>query len=160
MERQRNAIAPPELLREQPACFRKALTNEPHSTAEAHADVTCEDAATKCTNTNPNQLVSLQDHLNDGQKTELSKTLQKCECLFEGLESKQLGFHANCKHSITLEPDTKACHAEQSHSIPLQQIPPTKKELNRQVNLGIIKKCCSTEWGMPMFVIPKNNGSC
>ena len=40
----------------------KALTNEPCSTAEAHANVICENAAAKHANTNPNQLASKQDH--------------------------------------------------------------------------------------------------
>ena len=42
--------------------FNQAITNEPHSTAEAHADIVCNDAATKCTNANSNQLVLQQDH--------------------------------------------------------------------------------------------------
>ena len=50
--------------------LRQALSNEPHVTAEAFAAQSHahEDAATKCKNTDLNQLVQEQLHLNASQK--------------------------------------------------------------------------------------------
>ena len=55
------------------------LTNEPHATTEAHADVICDNAATKCAETDPNQLASQQNHLTTECKAALLKNLEQHE---------------------------------------------------------------------------------
>ena len=75
--------------------FNQVLTNEPHSTAESHANVVHEDAATKCKETDLNQLVSQQSHLTLEHKAMLLKTLKTHNRLCEGLANKQLGIFPN-----------------------------------------------------------------
>ena len=75
--------------------FEKALANELHSTAEACANIVHDNTATKCANTNLNQLASQQDQSTVEHKAMLLKTLQKHKQLFEGLEHKQLGIFPN-----------------------------------------------------------------
>ena len=140
--------------------FHKALANEPHSTAEACANIVI-DAALKCTKTHLNQLASQQNHLTMKHKDVLLKMLQEHKQLFEGLDHEQLGTFPNCKCHIDLNLGAKAHHIKQPCSIPLDQVKAAKTEMQRQVNLGIlIKKCCATEWGMHIFIIPKTDGTC
>ena len=111
--------------------------------------------------TNPNHLVSQQDHLTAEHKVMPLRTLQKHEQLFEGLDHKQLGdMFPDCEHHIDLNLGAKACHIKQSHSILLDQVNATKVETQRQVNLGIVERCCATERGMHMFIIPRTDGTC
>ena len=140
--------------------MQKIPTNEPHSTAEACANVICDDAAAKHTNIDLNWLVSQQDHPTLEKKEALLKTLQKHSQLFEGLKNKQFGIFPNRDCHIDLHVGAKAHHIKQPHSIPLTQQPAVKTEIKRKVDLGIVEKCCTTEWGMPMFVVPKTDGSC
>ena len=109
--------------------IQKALTNEPHATEKAHAEVICDDAAAKHNCTNPNQLVSQQDHLTAEHKAVLSKTLQQHERLLEGLKHKQLGTFPNRKCHIDLKPDTKAHHIKQPCLVPLNQMKAVKTEI-------------------------------
>ena len=109
--------------------LHQALTNEPHSTAEACANVVNDDTATKCTNANRNQLVLQQDHSTLECKEMLLKTLQKHIQPFEGLDNKQLGIFPNQEHHIDLNQGAKACHIEQLCSVPLNQTSAVKTEI-------------------------------
>ena len=62
---------------------------------------------------------------------------------------------------VDLNLGAEACHAKQPCSVALDQVKAAKQtETRRQVDLGIIERCCATEWGMPVFVAPKTDGSC
>ena len=41
----------------------------------------------------------------------------------------------------------------------LQYCNALKKELDKQVELGILEKVYKTEWGMPMMVVPKKDNT-
>ena len=34
-----------------------------------------------------------------------------------------------------------------------------KKEIERLVSLGVLRKCSDSEWGAPTFIIPNKNGT-
>ena len=54
----------------------------------------------------------------------------------------------------------KPHHIEQPCAIPMNQTNAVKLELLRQINLGTLVQTHSTELGMPVFVVPKPDGSC
>ena len=140
--------------------LRKVLSNEPHSVAESYATHMYEDAATKYEQTDLKSLVAQQEHLDDSAKKSLLGILCSHSVLFEGLNNKQLGIFPNRKYHIDLMLGAKPFHIKQPYSVALNQQEPVKIELLRQLKLGIIERCYSTEWGMPMFIIPKPDGSC
>ena len=142
--------------------LRKVLSNEPYSVAESYMNQarTYQDAATKYEETDLEGLVKTQEHLDDTTKKALLDILKKHSVLFAGLNNRQLGIFPNRKYHIELQQDAKAFHIKQPYSVPLNQQEAVKTELLRQLKLGIIERCYSTEWGMPMFIIPKPDGSC
>ena len=143
--------------------LRKVLSNEPYSVAEAYANQTThiyQDAATKYEKTDLNSLVQQQAHLDEPSKKHLLNILQDHSILFAGLNDRQLGIFPNREYHIDLNLGAKAYHIKQPYSVPLHQQEAVKTELLRQLKLGILQRCYSTEWGMPMFIIPKPDGSC
>ena len=143
--------------------LRKVLSNEPYSVAEAYgqqATHTYEDASSKYKGTDLQQLVATQEQLDEKAKKALLNVLRHHSVLFQGLNDRQLGIFLNRKYHIDLMLGAKPFHIKQPYSVPLYQQDAVKIELLRQLKLGIIERCYSTEWGMPMFIIPKPDGSC
>ena len=145
--------------------LRKVLSNEPYSIAESYAihsqgSHVYEDASTKYEKTDVKTLVEKQEHLSDGEKKALFEILKRHPVLFAGLNDRQLGIFPNREYHIDLMLGAKAFHIKQPYSVPLHQQGAVKTELLRQLQLDIIERCYSTEWGMPMFIIPKPDGSC
>ena len=137
------------------------LSNEPHSTAEACADITsCDDASAKCKETDLLQLVQEQKHLSEAHEQTLQLILTSHLESLEGLNDKELGMFPNRECHIDLMLGVKPHHIKQPCAVPLNQCTTVKNELFWQVQLGIIVGTRSTEWGMPMFVVPKPDGSC
>ena len=120
--------------------IQQVLTNEPHSTAEACANVIHNDAASKHEETNPQELTTHQVHSTPHQQQPLPQSLKKHARLFKGLDDEQLGMFPNRKHHIDLNLGAKAHCIKQPCSIPLTQQPAAKTEIKRQVDLGVVKK--------------------
>ena len=80
--------------------------------------------------------------------------------LFAGLNNRKLGIFPNREYRIDLMLGAKSYHIKQPYSVPLHQQKAVQTEIFRQLKLGILERCYSTEWGMPMFIIPKPDGSC
>ena len=139
---------------------QKVLTDEPHSTVEARANLVCDDAATECKETDLHKLSTEQVHSTSGQRQQLLEVLDKHSRLFEGFNHEQLGVFPNCKCHVNLNLGAKACRIKQPCSISLNQVKASKTEMRRQVNLGVVEQCCVTEWGMPVFIVPKTGRSC
>ena len=143
--------------------LRKVLSNEPYSVAEAYATQTShnyEDASEKYGETDLKSLVDKQSHLDSAAKGVLIEILKKHAVLFAGLNNRKLGIFPNREYHIDLMLGAKPYHIKQPYSVPLHQQNAVKTELLRQLKLGILERCYSTEWGMPMFIIPKPDGSC
>ena len=139
----------------------KVLSNEPYAVAEAYANqINYADASTKYEDTDLETLISKQNHLDDSAKKTLLNILTNHSVLFQGLNNRQLGIFPNRKYHIDLQLGAKAYHIKQPYSVALHLLEPVKKEILRQLKLGILERCYSTEWGMPMFIIPKPDGSC
>lgn len=144
--------------------LRKIMSNEPYSVAESYAAQTQQegyvDSSTKYMDTDLKALVKLQSHLTQDQQDKLLDILSNFEALFEGLNNRELGIFPNREYKIELIDGAKPFHIKQAYSIPINQREAVKKELFRQVKLGILIRCYATEWGMPCFVVPKPDGSC
>ena len=93
-----------------------------------------QDAATKYAETDLQELVREQAHLNSEEKQDLMKILQKFPTLFEGLNNRQLGIFPNKEYHIDLMLCAKPYHIKQPYADPLNQKPAVRKELERQLN--------------------------
>lgn len=144
--------------------IRKVMGNEPYSIAESYIAQAKQqayvDSSTKYMDTDLRKLAEQQIHLSPTERSVLLKILNQNQALFEGLADRELGIFPNREYQIELIDGAKPFHIKQPYGIPLHQREAVKKELLRQVQLGILVRCYATEWGMPCFVVPKPDGSC
>ena len=67
---------------------------------------------------------------------------------------------AKCKgsdHNIEFKEDVEPYHAE-PFPLPKTQEPTLKKEVDRLIKIGILKKINNSQWAAPTFIIPKKYG--
>ena len=101
------------------------------------------------------EIVNFIQTINDEQKKELKKVLQKFEHLFDGT----LGCW-NCK-PVELElkdPNCKPIHAR-PYPVPQSQEKKLKEEVERLVKHGVLRKVNHSEWASPAFTISKPDGT-
>ncbi len=71
-----------------------------------------------------------------------------------------LRWHPGCMEgssvSFELLAGAKPYHAK-PYPIPYVHEMPTKKEVERLCKLGVLEPCNDSEWGAPLFIIPKKN---
>ena len=79
--------------------------------------------------------------------------------LFLSLEGKTLRISPDREFNIELVPDVVSFHVKQPYSISLHQRNAVKKELLRQLGIGIITRCYAIAQGMPMFCINKSDNT-
>ena len=79
--------------------------------------------------------------------------LSKHTKLFDGT----LGKYPDKPMHINLEEGTQSvyCHP---YLVPLVYMDTFHQELNRLVNTGVLSQMQDTEWGLPMFIMPKKDG--
>ena len=97
--------------------------------------------------------VSKMKHLNDEQKNLLLEVLTKHENLFDG----KLGEFIGPPVEIELKDDAKPYHAR-AFPIPHIYEQTFKKDLDRLVAAGVLRKINHSEWAAPTFIIPKKDG--
>lgn len=102
---------------------------------------------------NLDEIVSQADSLTKQEKQQLLKLLQKYEILFDGTLGKWGGEPVRIK----LKPDAKP-FSSRFYPIPHINKETFRKELERLVRLGVLTKVKQSEWGTPVFIIPKKNG--
>jgi hypothetical protein len=110
---------------------------------------------TKETRITVEEVISQQDHLSEEQKMQLLGVMNNHQILFDG----KLGTYPKRKFHIELKDDAVPYHCKQPYSVAAVNMPVLKKALDRQENMGIIKRVGESEWGMPMMVIPKKDGA-
>jgi hypothetical protein len=101
-----------------------------------------------------NQAVNDMDHLSSVQKQQLKALLFKYEHLFDGT----LGHWDTEPVDFELKEGAKPYHAK-AYPIPHIHEQTLRKEIDRLVKLGVLKKCSDSEWASPTFIIPKKNGT-
>jgi hypothetical protein len=90
--------------------------------------------------------------LTSKQRKQLTKLLMKFEKLFDGT----LGTWKNTKYDIELKPGATPYHGR-PYSIPRAYEQQLRVEVERLVQIGVLRKVNRSEWGAPTFVIPKKD---
>ena len=108
----------------------------------------------KYTKADIEQICREQAELDQSQREKLAVLLRKYEELFDG----QLGRWHGQEVKLELKPDVTPYHAR-AYNIPRCHIQTLKAEVERLVQIGVLKKVNRSEWAAPTFIIPKKDGS-
>ena len=100
------------------------------------------------------QLVKSLKYLQKHERKFLLKLLQKHESMFDGT----LGTYTGSKYKIELQEGAKPYHAK-AFPIPRIHEKTLKKEVNRLVDIGVLKRINNSQWAAPTFIIAKKNGT-
>ena len=103
---------------------------------------------------NLEEVVQNATSLNREQKRKLLKTLKKFESLFDGT----LGQWKTDPVKIELKDGAKPVNARW-YPVPKINKETFKKELMRLVEIGVLEVVHESEWGTPVFIIPKKEGT-
>ena len=93
-------------------------------------------------------------HLSSQQSNKMLRLLTKYEELFDGT----LGDFKTDPISLKLKENARPYHGRQ-YPIPHSQLKVFKKEVERLVELGVLKRQPESEWGSPTCIIPKKSGT-
>ena len=97
-------------------------------------------------------IVKGYDHLTEDQQQKLLSLLEAHSTLFDGT----LGKWTGTAHNISLKEGATPYHAR-SFPIPKAYEATLKDEVNRLVQVGVLKKVNHSEWAAPTFIIPKKD---
>ena len=103
---------------------------------------------------NLDEIATSCTHLDSVKQQELKQILTKHETLFDGT----LGTWKDELYDIELKPDAKPYHAR-SFPIPRVHEATLRHEVDRLVELGVLKRVNRSEWAAPTFIIPKKDGT-
>jgi hypothetical protein len=100
------------------------------------------------------EIVESISTINDTEKGELLRLLQKYEELFDGT----LGDWETSPIKLDLKDDAKPYHGK-AFPVPKIHHDTLKTEIARLVKLGVLRRCNESEWAAPTFIIPKHNNT-
>jgi transposase InsO family protein len=100
------------------------------------------------------ELIPTLKHLNKLKQEKLNKFLQKYESMLDGT----LGNYTGSDYKIELKDNVKPYHAR-PFPIPRIHEETLKKEVERLIKIGVLKRINNSEWAAPTFIIPKKNGT-
>ncbi len=100
----------------------------------------------------PSDIAKDAKHLSEDEQEKLEALLRKYETLFDGTVGTWNG--TECK--IELKEGAKPYHAR-AYPIPKIHTQTLKMEVERLVDMGILKKVNRSEWAAPTFIIPKKD---
>ena len=103
---------------------------------------------------NLKQVIKKLNYLTKVEQKGLLKLLQKYETMFDGT----LGTYKGSVYKIELKDDIKPYHAK-PFPIPKVHEATLKKEVERLIKIGVLKRINQSEWAAPTFIIPKKNGT-
>ena len=103
--------------------------------------------------TSVKDVVNGLDHLNQSQRDDILKVLEKHASMFDGT----LGVYPHKKFHIDVDPTAKPVHAR-PYAIPRIHLQTFKKELDHLVRIGVLVRQQESEWASPTFIIPKKDG--
>ena len=101
-----------------------------------------------------NSIIMNLDYLKGKHKNSLLELLQKYEKMFDGT----LGKYTGSDSTIELQEDAKPYYAKPFPILEVHEAT-LKKEVNRLIKIGILKKINNSQWAATTFIIPKNNGT-
>ena len=93
-------------------------------------------------------------YFKDKHKNSLLQLLQKYQKMFDGISRKYTG----SDYTMELKEDAKPYHAK-PFPIPKTHEPPLKKEVNRLIKIGVLKKINNSQCAASTFIIPKKSGT-
>ena len=126
---------------------------EPVSTKEA-TDRVVKILDSKYEKADLNKIADNANNLDKEQKQQLLKLLQQFEKLFDGT----LGKWQTTPVDIELRPNSKPVNSRW-YPVPRINKLTFKKELMRLVQIGVLERVQESEWGTPVFIIPKKEGT-
>jgi transposase InsO family protein len=94
------------------------------------------------------------DHLTNSEQKSLLKLLKKYEDLFDGT----LGTFTGKPYDIKLKDNVEPHHAR-PFPVPKIHELTLKSELDRLVELNVLKRVNRSQWGAPTFIVPKKDGT-
>lgn len=100
------------------------------------------------------KVVASCTNLDNQQQQELKAILTKHEGLFDGT----LGTWHDEPYNIELKPEATPYHAR-AFPIPKMYEATLKQEVERLVQLGVLRRVNRSEWAAPTFIIPKKDGT-
>ena len=103
---------------------------------------------------NLEEIAELAIHLSKEEQQQLYKLLMKYQSLFDGT----LGTWKNETLSVQLKPGVEPYHAR-SFPIPKCYELTLRQEVERLVQIGVLKKVNRSEWAAPTFMISKKDGT-
>ena len=103
----------------------------------------------------PAQVAESQQHLTSKQRNDLKEMFVQHQELFSG----RIGRYPHRKFHIDLIKGVEPYHCPRPYRIPQVDLPAYRKEMERQVDLGLLEKVYDTEWGFPGFIRPKKDGT-
>ena len=103
---------------------------------------------------NLKQVIKKLNYLTKVEQKGLLNLLQKYETMFNGT----LGTYKGSVYKIELKDDIKPYHAK-PFPIPKVHEATLKKEVERLIKIGVLKRINQSEWAAPTFIIPKKNGT-
>ena len=99
----------------------------------------------------PDEVFNSCSHLNEQQKQDLRKLINKYPKLFDGVLR-------SYPSTVSLEVDpSKPPKAVRPYSIPVTQLQLFKNELLKLLKLGVLERGSRSEWISGSFIIPKKN---
>ena len=131
--------------------FQMFKNTEPTSTADL-TKWTMRILDAKYEKANLEDIVDTCTHLDTVEKEQLLQTLKKFEHLFDG----NLGDWKTSPVHLELKEGAKPHHGR-AFPVPRIHRETLKKEVERMVELGILKWEGESEWAFPSFIIPKSN---
>lgn len=103
---------------------------------------------------NLDDVIDSCDHLNDRQKRQLMDVLASHKSLFDGT----LGRYRGKPYDIEVKEGAKPYHAK-PFPVPRVHEQTLKMEVDRLVQIGVLKKVNRSQWAAPSFIIPKKDGT-
>jgi hypothetical protein len=102
----------------------------------------------------PEEVANQQTHLTPKQREDVRKLVARYPKLF----SNKLRLYPHRKVHLEIEPNAVPKHFR-PYSVARTHMEVFKKELDRLVNIGVLRPCGATEWAAPTMVIPKKDNT-
>ena len=104
--------------------------------------------------TTPDEVAQKQTHLTQNQRNDIRNLVAKYPLLF----SNQLRLYPHRKIHLDIDPDAIPKHFR-PYSVARAHMDVFKKELDRLVEIGVLRTCGATEWAAPTMAIPKKDNT-
>jgi len=102
----------------------------------------------------PELVAAQQKHLSTSQQEQLAHVLHNFSKLFSGM----LGKYPYKKVHLELQPNAKPVH-KWPYAVAFAHHPLFLQEFTHLSGIGVLEKIGASEWGAPMFIIPKKDGT-